>query len=281
MMVGAKKQRWIRIGLYTSYVLVVLSFLFPLLWVLSLSLQTRFEVLQVPPSIIPTSFAIGNYREVLDTAPVLQYLWNSFRIVASTVILTLIIAVPAAFALSRYRMKFKNQLMVAVLMTQMISAVVITIPLYRLFASWGLLNQLWLVVLVYVAVVLPFTTWFLKNYIDTVPVDMDEAAIIDGCNKWQMLSRVLFPVSMPGIVSVVIIVAVQSWSQFVIPFILIDDASLYPVSVGVVNLQSTQTQITTHLLAAGSIMSIIPVVILFVLLQRYIVGALTSGAVKG
>ena len=280
-MVGAKKQRWIRIGLYTSYVLVVLSFLFPLLWVLSLSLQTRFEVLQVPPSIIPTSFAIGNYREVLDTAPVLQYLWNSFRIVASTVILTLIIAVPAAFALSRYRMKFKNQLMVAVLMTQMISAVVITIPLYRLFASWGLLNQLWLVVLVYVAVVLPFTTWFLKNYIDTVPVDMDEAAIIDGCNKWQMLSRVLFPVSMPGIVSVVIIVAVQSWSQFVIPFILIDDASLYPVSVGVVNLQSTQTQITTHLLAAGSIMSIIPVVILFVLLQRYIVGALTSGAVKG
>lgn len=281
MLMGAKKQRWVKIGLYVSFVLVVLSFLFPLLWVLSLSLQTRFEVLQVPPNIIPTSFAIGNYREVLDTAPVLQYLWNSFRIVASTVILTLLIAVPAAFALSRYRMKFKSQLMVAILMTQMISAVVITIPIYRLFASWGLLNQLWLVVLVYVAVVLPFTTWFLKNYIDTVPVDMDEAAIIDGCNKWQMLSRVLFPVSLPGIVSVVIIVAVQSWSQFVIPFILIDDASLYPVSVGVVNLQSTQTQITTHLLAAGSIMSIVPVVILFVLLQRYIVGALTSGAVKG
>lgn len=280
-MTNTQKTKWARIGLYISFVLVVLGFLFPLLWVLSLSLQTRFEVLQVPPSIIPTSFAFENYVEVLDTAPVLQYLWNSFRIVISTVILTLIIAVPAAFALSRYKMKLKNHFMVAILMTQMVSAVVITIPIYRLFASWGLINQLWLVIIIYVAVVLPFTTWFLKNYLDTIPKDMDEAAIIDGCSRWQMLTKVLFPVCMPGIVSVVIIVAVQSWSQFVIPFILIDDASLYPVSVGVVNLQSTQTQITTHLLAAGSIMSIVPVIILFVLLQRYIVGALTSGAVKG
>lgn len=280
-MTNTQKTKWARIGLYVSFVLVVLGFLFPLLWVLSLSLQTRFEVLQVPPSIIPTSFAFENYVEVLDTAPVLQYLWNSFRIVISTVILTLIISIPAAFALSRYKMKFKNHFMVAILMTQMVSAVVITIPIYRLFASWGLINQLWLVIIIYVAVVLPFTTWFLKNYLDTIPKDMDEAAIIDGCSRWQMLTKVLFPVCMPGIVSVVIIVAVQSWSQFVIPFILIDDASLYPVSVGVVNLQSTQTQITTHLLAAGSIMSIVPVIILFVLLQKYIVGALTSGAVKG
>lgn len=280
-MTNTQKTKWARIGLYISFVLVVLGFLFPLLWVLSLSLQTRFEVLQVPPSIIPTSFAFENYAEVLDTAPVLQYLWNSFRIVISTVILTLIIAIPAAFALSRYKMKLKNHFMVAILMTQMVSAVVITIPIYRLFASWGLINQLWLVIIIYVAVVLPFTTWFLKNYLDTIPKDMDEAAIIDGCSRWQMLTKVLFPVCMPGIVSVVIIVAVQSWSQFVIPFILIDDASLYPVSVGVVNLQSTQTQITTHLLAAGSIMSIVPVIILFVLLQKYIVGALTSGAVKG
>ncbi|WP_431801194.1 carbohydrate ABC transporter permease [Halobacillus andaensis] len=275
------KRTWTKAGLYFSFFLVVISFLFPLLWVLSLSLQTPFEVLQVPPNIIPTSFAIENYRDVLDSAPVLQYLWNSFRIVVSTVVLTLLIAIPAAFALSRYRMKFKNHLLIAILMTQMMSAVVITIPIYRLFASLGLLNQLGLVVIVYVAAVLPFSTWFLKNYIDTIPKDIDEAAIIDGCNKWQMLRRVLLPVSLPGIVSVVIIVAVQSWSQFVIPFILIDDSSLYPVSVGVVNLQSTQTQITTHLLAAGSIMSIIPVVILFVVLQRYIVGALTNGAVKG
>ncbi|WP_101845525.1 carbohydrate ABC transporter permease [Halobacillus sp. Marseille-P3879] len=275
------KRTWTKAGLYFSFFLVVISFLFPLLWVLSLSLQTPFEVLQVPPNIIPTSFAIENYRDVLDSAPVLQYLWNSFRIVVSTVVLTLLIAIPAAFALSRYQMKFKNHLLIAILMTQMMSAVVITIPIYRLFASWGLLNQLGLVVIVYVAAVLPFSTWFLKNYIDTIPKDIDEAAIIDGCNKWQMLRRVLLPVSLPGIVSVVIIVAVQSWSQFVIPFILIDDSSLYPVSVGVVNLQSTQTQITTHLLAAGSIMSIIPVVILFVVLQRYIVGALTNGAVKG
>ncbi len=275
------KTRWIKGCLYVSYVLIVLGFLFPLLWVLSLSLKTQEELFQVPPALFPLSFQLENYAHVMETTPVLQYLWNSLRIVVATVALTLLIALPAAFALSRHRMRRKNILLVVILITQMISAVVITIPIYRLFADWNLLNNLGLIIIVYVAVVLPFATWFLKNYLDTIPVDIDEAATIDGCTKLQVLTKILLPVWIPGIVSVTILIAVQSWSQFVIPFILIDDASLYPVSVGVVNLQSTQTQITTHYLAAGSILSIVPVIVLFILLQRFIVGALTSGAVKG
>src|SRR5690625_755248 len=275
------KTKWIKGLLYVSYVLIVLSFLFLLLWVLSLSLKTQDELFQVPPSLLPASLKFENYTHVMETTPVLQYLWNSLRIVVSTVVLTLLIALPAAFALSRHRMRHKNLLLVVILMTQMISAVVITIPIYRLFADWNLLNNLSLIIIIYVAVVLPFATWFLKNYLDTIPVDIDEAATIDGCSRMQVLTKILLPVWLPGIVSVTILIAVQSWSQFVIPFILIDDASLYPVSVGVVNLQSTQTQITTHYLAAGSILSIVPVIILFILLQRFIVSALTSGSVKG
>ncbi|WP_078393938.1 carbohydrate ABC transporter permease [Shouchella patagoniensis] len=275
------QERLLKIGLYASYAFIVIVFLFPLFWVASVSLKTQSELFEVPPSLWPSSWQFENYWHVLQTTPVLTYLWNSLRLVVLTVIVTLMVALPAAFALSRFKMKGKNAFLLVILMTQMISAVVISIPLYRLFASWDLLNHFLLILAIYVAVVLPLATWFMKNYFDTLPEQMDEAAIIDGCTRWQLLTKILLPVARPGIISVVILVAVQSWSQFVIPFILIDDAALYPVSVGVVNLQSTQAQITTHYLAAGSIMSIIPVIILFLLLQRYIVGALTTGAVKG
>ncbi|MFB4212274.1 carbohydrate ABC transporter permease [Shouchella sp. JSM 1781072] len=280
-MTPKKKERLLKAGLYAAYFFVVVIFLFPLFWVGSVSLKTQSELFEVPPSLWPSSWQVENYLQVLQTTPVLTYLWNSFRLVVLTVLFTLLIALPAAFALSRFKMRGKGAFLMIVLMTQMISAVVISIPLYRLFANWDLLNNFLIILAIYVAVVLPLATWFMKNYFDTLPEQMDEAAIIDGCTKWQLLTKILLPVARPGIISVVILVSVQSWSQFVIPFILIDDAALYPVSVGVVNLQSTQAQITTHYLAAGSIMSIVPVIILFLLLQRYIVGALTSGAVKG
>ncbi|MBM7837117.1 multiple sugar transport system permease protein [Alkalihalobacillus xiaoxiensis] len=279
-MTPQNKDRLLKAGLYAAYFFIIVVFLFPLFWVGSISLKTQTELFAVPPSILP-SWQFENYWQVLQTTPVLTYLWNSFRLVILTVIFTLVIALPAAFALSRFKMRGKSGFLLVVLMTQMISAVVIAIPLYRLFASWDLLNNFLIILAIYVAVVLPLATWFMKNYFDTLPEQMDEAAIIDGCTKWQLLTKILIPVARPGIISVVILVSVQSWSQFVIPFILIDDAALYPVSVGVVNLQSTQAQITTHYLAAGSIMSIVPVIILFLLLQKYIVGALTSGAVKG
>lgn len=269
------RQTLLKIGLYVSYFFVTLLFLFPLIWVLSLSFKTSEELYNVPPTLIPDSLQFENYKYVIENNNILSYLLNSAQIVTLTVILTLIIVLPAAFALSRYKFKLKGALLLGIILTQMISAVVISIPLYRLFAEWGLLNNFFMLVIVYVAVVLPFSTWFLKGYFDTIPIELDEAATVDGCNKFQILTRVLLPSSMPGIVSVTLLVAVQSWSQFVIPFILLDMQSLYPVSVGIVNLQSTQQAVTTHLLAAGSVLSILPVIVLFVLLQRFIVGALT------
>ncbi|SDO15947.1 carbohydrate ABC transporter permease [Alkalicoccus daliensis] len=280
-MLNKKQLLFTKIFIYLCYGTVLVFFLFPMLWVISLSLKTQQELFATPPAIIPTSFAYENYLHVLENSNVLLYLRNSFIIVLFTVIFALITAIPAAYAISRFRFKGKSALLVTILMTQMISAVVISIPLYRLFAEWGLINNYVVLIIVYVAVVLPFSTWFLKGYFDTIPYELDEAAIVDGCTRFQILTRILIPTCLPGIVSVTILIAVQSWSQFVIPFILLDNESFYPVSVGVMNLQSTQQTISTHLLAAGSVISVLPVIILFVILQRFIVGALTSGAVKG
>lgn len=277
----ARGERMTRMGLYVAYTAIIAFFLFPLFWVLSMSLKTVPQLFATPPIWFPLDPRFENYAYVFTGTPIVRYLLNSAWIVLLTVFFTLLVATLAAYGFSRFSFRYKKPSLMAVLVFQMISPVVIAIPLYRLFAGLGLLNNYFTVVLVYVAIVLPFTTWFLKGYFDTIPYEMDEAAIVDGATRWQILTRILLPVCAPGIATAAILSAVLSWSQFVVPFILLDDRNLYPVSVGLVNLQSTTDAITIHYLAAASVIAITPVIAVFVLLQRYIVGALTSGAIKG
>ena len=275
------RERLTRIGLYAAYAFIIVFFLFPLFWVLSMSLKTVPQLFATPPVWFPFPPQFSNYTYVLTNTPILSYLANSALIVLLTVFFALLVATLAAYGFSRFTFRYKKPSLMAVLVFQMISPVVISIPLYRIFASFNLLNNYASVILVYVAVVLPFITWFLKGYFDTIPYQVDEAAIVDGATRWQVLVRILLPVCAPGIATAAILASVLSWSQFVIPFILLDDRTMFPVSVGLVNLQSNSDAITTHYLSAASIVAIAPVIAVFVLLQRYIVSALTSGAIKG
>ena len=276
-----RASRWGNVGYYAAQLLLIVLFAFPLLWVLSLSLKSAAETLESPPSLLPTSWLWSNYGHVLDTTPLGRYLLNSAVVVAFTVLLTLLLAVPAAYALSRFLFPGRRTYTRGLLAAQLISPLVIAVPVYRLFIALGLINNYLGLVLVYTAIVAPFITWFLKTYLDTLPRELDEAAAIDGCTPAGGMWRVVLPSARPGIVSAGILAGVTAWSQFAIPFILLDDQELFPVSVGVVNLKATAGEITTQYLAAGSVMAILPVVVIFAVLQRQIVGALTSGAVKG
>jgi multiple sugar transport system permease protein len=277
----ARRERLTRAGLYLVYLVITLFFLFPIFWVLSTSLKSVQQLFATPPVWFPLAPRFENYAYVFNNTPIVRYLFNSALLVLLTVVFTLLIAVLAAYGFSRYTFRYEKPSLMAVLVFQMISPVVISIPLYRLFVELDLLNNYVGLVVVYSAVVLPFTTWFLKGYFDTIPYEMDEAAIVDGASRWQVLLRILLPICAPGIATAAILAAVLSWSQFVVPFILLDDVDLYPVSVGLVNLQSNTDAITLHYLSAASMIAIAPVVAVFVLLQRYIVNALTRGAIKG
>ena len=230
---------------------------------------------------MPADWLFSNYTQVLDTTPIGRYLLNSMLLVALCVSGTLLLGVPAAYALSRFVFPGRRAYTRGLLAAQLISPLIIAVPVYRMFVALGLINSYFGLVLVYITVVAPFITWFLKSFFDTIPRELDESAAIDGCTRLSGLIKVILPSARPGIASAAILAAVTSWSQFAIPFILLDDRDLFPVSVGVVNLQATAGEITTQLLAAGSVMAIAPVLILFVVLQRHIVGALTAGAVKG
>jgi multiple sugar transport system permease protein len=275
------RNKFTNTGIYAGYVFVTLLYAFPLLWVLSMSFKSVEDLFSVPPSLIPKEFMFENYAYVLERVNIFQYFLNSGKIVACTVIFTLLLAIPAAYALSRYKFKMKRVSLITILIVQMISPLILLVPIYRAILSLDLVNNFWAMIVVYVAVEVPFATWFMKGYIDTLPYELDEAATIDGCSRLQLIRKVLLPLMVPGLVSVGFLVAVQSWSHYLIPLTLINDPELFPISVGIANLQSTSDTISTHYLAAGCIIAILPVIILFIILQRYVVASLTGGAVKG
>lgn len=268
--------------IYFIYITTALFFLYPLFWVLSLSLKTVPELFQVPPKVLPKSFEINNYIHVFENTLILKYLRNTLILVGATVVGTLAISIPASYGFSRYGFKQKNNLMFGVLIFQMMSPLVVAIPLYNYLAKLGLLNNIWIIMLVYIALRVPFTTWYLKGYFDAIPKELDEAAKVDGCSRMRTIMSVILPVAVPGIISAVILNVMSAWSQFIIPFILMDKGDMLPLSVGIVNLQSSAGGgITTHYLAAACVVSVIPMVLLYVVFQRFIVSALTAGSVKG
>ena len=272
------------IAIYAGYFVVSVIFLFPLLWVASLSLRPMAELFAFPPHLIPQHPTFGAYSDVLTNSPLALYLLNSVKLVSASVLCALAIAVPSAYALSRLRFRrptLKSLVMLGMLAVQLISPLVTALPLYRWFSTIGLINSHIAVVLVYVAFSAPFATWMLTGFLDTVPVALDEAARIDGCSRLQSLHRVLLPVMLPGLASTAILLAISTWGQFIIPFVLLTRGDLYPVIVGILDYQSSSASVSTHLLAAAAIVSALPAMLTFLVLQRFIIGALTAGAVKG
>jgi ABC-type sugar transport system, permease component len=270
-----------KVGLYLFFVLVALFFLFPIIWTVSLSFKTVQELYRIPPSLLPDKFLFNNYQYVIVQVNLLTGLLNSIKITFFTILGTLAISIPAAYCFSRMKFRFSEQLQFIILLFQMVSPLVVVIPMYKYFTALHLLNSHVGVICIYIATSAPFQVWFLKSFIDTIPKELDEAATIDGCTRLQTVSKVILPVIMPGVFSALLLIFIASWSQFVVPYILIDTPSKMPIAAMLVNLQSTLSQITTHYLAAACILAILPTGVLFVFLQKYIVSALTAGAVKG
>ena len=266
---------------YIGLGLVLLFFGVPLLWILSLSFRNAQEILVSTINPIPSNPTLSNYREVLSSAQFPRFVLNSGLLSAIGAFGALLVAAPAAYAFSRMRFHARKSLLLGVLALQMISPLVLAFPLYRYFASLGLLDSLPATGLVYVAVLMPLATWMLKGFFDGIPRELDEAAMIDGASRWTAFVRVVLPVARSGLTAVFVIMALLAWAEFVIPFILLSGPSHLPISVGILNFQGTYATNATGILAAGSVLAVLPAILLFVLLQRFIVGAFVQGALKG
>lgn len=269
------------IGTYAAYAVIFLFFAGPLLWLLSLSIRNSSEVFVSDLRILPENPTLENFVGVLHHPLFPLYLWNGLKLAVAGAFGAMLFATPAAYALSRFRFRNRNLMMIGLLAFQMISPLVIMVPLYRYMDKVGLTDSQFGAALVYIAISAPLFTWMLKGFLDGIPQSLEDAAMIDGCTRWGAFMRVILPLSLPGLTSAFVLNAILGWSQFIVPFILISKPRLLPIAVGIFNFQGMYSQTSTQTLAAASVLSIIPAVIVFLLLQRLIVGALTAGAVKG
>lgn len=282
MTAGSARRARIDDGLnYLGLLVVLLFFGIPLLWILSLSLRTQEDILVTTVNPVPESPTLGNYGEVLSSAQFPRFLFNSALLSLMGSLGAMLVAAPAAYAFSRMVFRGRKALLIGVLALQMISPLVLAFPLYRYFASLGLLDSIPVTGLVYIAILMPLATWMLKGFFDGIPTELDDAALIDGASRWTAFRRVILPVALPSLTAVFVIAALLAWAEFVVPFILLSDPSNLPISVGILNFQGNYATNATGILAAGSVLAIAPAILLFVVLQRYIVGAFVAGALKG
>ena len=181
---------WTNLAIYLLFVLIVAVFIGPVLWMVSLSLKTKEEIFSYPPRLIPHPFAFWNYVQVLTKSRIPLYLWNSVKITFFSVAGNLLVVIPAVFAFSRFRFRFREQALFGILMFQMISQLIVAIPLYRYFVGLGLLNSHFGLILVYITVQIPFSVWLLKGFFDSIPTPTTlRSAILTTWSAWIKWSK--------------------------------------------------------------------------------------------
>jgi multiple sugar transport system permease protein len=266
---------------YVVFLFALVFFGGPLLWLLSLSIRDQTEIFITSLRLIPENPTFENYTEVLYTAQFSVFLLNSLKLALAGSIGAMVISAPAAYAFSRLTFRGSGALLIGVLGLQMVSPLVVVIPLYRYFDRLNLLDSYFSTSMVYIAILVPLATWMLKGFFDGIPPALDEAAMVDGCTRFGAFRRVTLPLILPGLTSVLVLTAILAWSEFVVPYVLISDPSRYPISIGILNFQGNYATNSTNVLAAGGVLAMLPAIATFLILQRFFVRALTSGAIKG
>ncbi|KZE89243.1 carbohydrate ABC transporter permease [Microbacterium sp. TNHR37B] len=253
-------------------------FLVPLLWIGFASFNGNATVSMT----LPETWTLDNYRQVMTWELTWQPLLNSIAISVGTAVITVVAGVLAAYPLSRYRMRFQRSFMYAILFGTGLPITAMMVPVYALFVSLKLLDSVWGVILFMAATSLPMAIWMLKNFMDSVPISLEEAAWVDGASSMTALRRVVLPLMRPGLGVVFIFVFTMAWGNFFVPFVLLFSADKFPAAVSIFNFFGQYGSIAYGQLAAYSVLYATPMVILYVLVQRLSGGAFAlAGSVKG
>ncbi len=273
--------RWHRIALLAAAALLVAVVLFPVYWMLVTSLLPSATVLSRRPPLVPplelVSFAA--YAEVFHRRPVLTWMANSAIVVAGSTLVSLSIATLAGYSLSRFHTPAQRVAGATLLLSKMLPGSLIVVPFFVMFTTLRLTDTLAALIVANVSVGVPFATWMMKGFFDTLPRELEQAAKIDGCNELQALWLVVLPLARPGLAACGIYLAIVAWSEFVFARTLVTKPENWLVTVGLQSFVGEYLVEWPALMAAG-IVSLLPMLVLFLLLEPFLVSGLTSGAVK-
>jgi multiple sugar transport system permease protein len=276
------ERRWALRWAYACLTLFAIIFLAPPVYMLITSFKTSAEVANMTgsPWLVrnPTT---ENYAALLGDAMFLRFFANSMIITVCVVAVTMFISVLAAFALARMKFWGSQVLATGVFLTYLVPETLLFIPLYQIVGGLGLLNSIWGLVLVYPTLTVPFCTWIMIGYFASIPKELDEAALIDGANWMQMLTKIFIPVALPGIIAATIFAFTVSWAAFVYPTAFITRPDEMPLTIGVVSQLIRGDTFAWGQLMAGALIAALPPVVVYAFLMDYYIAGLTAGATKG
>ena len=268
-------------GARWALVLVALVMVvFPFYWMVNTSLKPASEIFLSPPTFISSNWSLDAYVTVLTQRPFTRYFLNSLVVTLGTTLLSVTLAAFAAYGFTRFFPRGATPFIVFLLFTKMLPETLLIIPYFQLMSSLGLLNSYFALILAYSSFALPFSVWMLIGFFRSIPRDIDEAAKIDGASYLQTFFLVILPLARPGLVAVALFTFLIAWNSYLWALVLTTDASMHVLSVGVANMVG-EYRVQWNELMAAAVIAAVPVMLLFSFLEKHLVNAITSGAVKG
>lgn len=265
--------------IYLLLTLIALIVLFPIIWIMGSSFGESTGLANATP--IPKNPTIIHYQELFEKTKFSLWYWNTLKIALLNMVLSIFLSTSAAYVFSRFKFKGKKFGMIAMLVLQMFPSFMGMIAIYILFLNFGLLDNHLGLVLVYAAGQIPFNTWLIKGYLGAVPKSLDESAMIDGATKTQVFFKIILPLSKPILTFVALTQFMVPWMDFILPRLLISSNEKKTLAIGLFDLIKGQTNQNFTMFAAGAVLVAVPITILYVVLQKYVIQGVTAGANKG
>lgn len=280
-MVRRRVSRPVRyVLLYSVLIISVVSITFPLAWIISTSLKTPGETTRIPPTWIPLKPTVQAYIQVWRVHPFGRYILNSTVVATATTLLCTILSVLAGYGFSRFRFAGEKVAYLGILSTQMFPEVLLVVPYFVMMRKANLVNSYPSLIFAYTSFALPFCIWMTRGFFDSVPREVDQAALIDGCSRLSALVYVVIPLAIPGTVATMVFSFLLSWNHFLFALCLTNTPDMFPLSVGIASFMGQYLSSWDQLMAAATI-AIVPVIVVYSCLERYLVEGLTAGAIKG
>jgi N,N'-diacetylchitobiose transport system permease protein len=264
----------------TLAIVCIVLWAFPIYWMLNTSFKERDAITTTTPQFVPSPPSLVNYLDALTKPGFLSSLGNSLVVSLGVVVASIVLGFLAAAAVSRFRFLGRRAILVSILVVQMIPGGALLIPLFLSFKSLGLLNSYWGLGLAYIASVLPFSIWVLRGFFLNLPIELEEAAKIDGAGTTRILWSIYFPLLLPGLISTSVFAFINAWNDYITAYVMLKDQAMYTLPVWLVSFSTNEGTDYGGLIAA-SVLFALPVVIFFMIVQRNLVSGMSAGAVKG
>ena len=280
-MIATRSSKFTRPLQYLALIGFMIFLAFPLIFLVVTAFKTQREVAAPDPGLLPKGLHWSNFGDAIRKMRLWTSARNSLMVALATVVLVILLAMPAAYALARFRTRLRGMATGWILLSQVFPFILIVIPLFIVLRNLHLIDTLWGLVLVYTVWSLPFALWMLQGYIAGIPNELEEAAAMDGASRLRILRSILLPLLAPGLVATSLFTFISAWNEFFFALVLIQDPAKKTLPLTLANFVGQEGQVQLRQLAAGSLLATIPSLLFFAIIQRRLTSGLLSGAVKG